>query len=405
MSQMDSVVRPTERSEYLKRIQEKKMAVSAESYVRGSTLSFYTWLRNLKHNQLPESPPMWICGDCHYGNLGPTVSKNDDLAILIRDFDQTVIGNAAYDIIRLALSFVMAARGSDLSGVTTTVMLARILDDYQTAFLPRSSKVSFRPDAIAKIMHQASRRTWKNLVSDQMEGKRRVLPLGPRFWPLSEDERTALALMFEGEDLRKLVTLISSRPSDDAIELLDAAYWRKGCSSLGLLRVAALVKVGKGKNRHFCLIDIKEAVAPNAPQTVDCQSGKSHADRVVEGARHLSPYLGDRMLSTSLLGKAVFVRELRPQDLKIQIDKLTRDEATDIAGYLAFTIGKSHARQLTAKQRNDWLKTLNAPSQRGNGGADWLWKSVSALVGLHEVAYLAHCREFALSTILATGFL
>jgi uncharacterized protein (DUF2252 family) len=82
MSQMDSAVQPTERSECLKRIQEKKMAVSAESYVRGSTLSFYNWLRNLKDNQLPKSPPIWICGDCHYGNLGPTVSKNGDLAIL-----------------------------------------------------------------------------------------------------------------------------------------------------------------------------------------------------------------------------------------------------------------------------------------------------------------------------------
>ncbi len=51
------------------------------------------------------------------------------------------------------------------------------------------------------------------------------------------------------------------------MRVLDAAYWRKGCSSLGLLRLAVLVAVGTGKAERHCLIDVKEAIAAAAPRS------------------------------------------------------------------------------------------------------------------------------------------
>jgi hypothetical protein len=51
------------------------------------------------------------------------------------------------------------------------------------------------------------------------------------------------------------------------------------------------------------------------------------AERVVEGARHLSPYLGKRMRAAKLMHKSIFLRELLPQDLKIEIERLTEEEA------------------------------------------------------------------------------
>lgn len=42
---------------------------------------------------------------------------------------------------------------------------------------------------------------------------------------------------------------------------------------------------------------------------------RSNGERVVEGAWHLSPSLGERMVAAELGGKPVFVRELLPQDL------------------------------------------------------------------------------------------
>jgi uncharacterized protein (DUF2252 family) len=62
-----------------------------------------------------------------------------------------------------------------------------------------------------------------------------------------------------------LVTSLKGRPKDAKVELLDSAYWVKGCSSLGLLRYAALLGVGDKDDQEYCLIDIKEAVGAAAP--------------------------------------------------------------------------------------------------------------------------------------------
>jgi uncharacterized protein (DUF2252 family) len=114
---------PSDRALALRTQQSLKMARSAHAYVRGSTVKFYEWLEDQKRGTLPEGPAVWICGDCHAGNLGPVADVDGRIDIQIRDVDQTVIGNPSHDIIRLALSLATASRGSDLPGVTTAHIL------------------------------------------------------------------------------------------------------------------------------------------------------------------------------------------------------------------------------------------------------------------------------------------
>jgi len=84
-----------------------KMARSAHAYVRGNTLKFYEWLESSTARTLPQGPPVWICGDCHLGNLGPVANAKGKVKIAIRDLDQTVIGNPAHDLIRLGLRWLL----------------------------------------------------------------------------------------------------------------------------------------------------------------------------------------------------------------------------------------------------------------------------------------------------------
>src|SRR5947208_1219182 len=115
-----------ERSFALEQHRNLKMASSVQAYVRGNTAKFYEWLGEANSGNIPEGPPVWICGDCHLGNLGPLADTDDRVAVLIRDMDQTVIGNPAHDLIRLGLSLAMAARGSDLPGVIIAKMLEHL---------------------------------------------------------------------------------------------------------------------------------------------------------------------------------------------------------------------------------------------------------------------------------------
>jgi len=213
---------------------------------------------------------------------------------------------------------------------------------------------------------------------------------------LTKSERSAVEAVFAEDPLRGLATSLRSREDGAPVRVMDAAYWRKGCSSLGRLRLAALVAVGKGKAERHCLMDVKEAVAATAPRSEGADMPGDDAERVVTGARNLSPFLGGRMMATRLLGKSVFIRELLPQDLKLEIEQLTSGQAVEVAKFLAHIVGRAHARQLSAAERRQWLKVLQGNRSKSLDAPSWLWNSVVDLIGAHEASYLEHCRRYAL---------
>jgi uncharacterized protein (DUF2252 family) len=245
--------RPSERASILSAHQKLKMAASAHAYVRGNTVKFYQWLESQKRNSLPEGPPVWICGDCHAGNLGPVADAKGRVEIQIRDFDQTVIGNPGHDLIR---------------------------------------------------------------------------------------------------------------------------------------------KDG------LCLMDVREAARAAAPQSRNASMPRNSAARVVEGARRLSPSLGERMLAAQLGSRPIFVRELLPQDLKLEIAQLTRAAAMRAAMFLAGVVGKAHARQMDAATRQRWRRELSHNRSKSMDAPSWLWSSVVALIAAHETSYLEHCRRFAMEVTI-----
>jgi uncharacterized protein (DUF2252 family) len=379
-----------------------KMASSAHAYVRGSTVQFYRWLHERGARAVPKGPAIWICGDCHAGNLGPLAAADGKIHVQIRDLDQTVIGNPNHDLIRLALSLSSAARGSDLPGVTTAHMLEQMMIGYRRALKgPRrqNSIESDKPECIKIVMRKALSRTWKHLARERLKDMKPNIPRGERFWPLAKAEERAIAQLFMREDVRKLVASLKSRPDDAKIEVLDSAYWMKGCSSLGRLRFAVLLNVshGKSKDDEFCLIDIKEAIPAAAPRARLPRMPKDNGQRVVEGAKHLSPALGERMMAGKLLGRSVVLRELMPQDLKLEIDQLTRAEAVASARYLAEVVGKAHARQMDAATRREFAASFATRKTGRLDAPSWLWSSVVELASAHEAAYLEHCRSYALT--------
>jgi uncharacterized protein (DUF2252 family) len=394
-------LKPSDRQSVLEQRKNLKMARSAHAYVRGNTLKFYEWLESGAGDQLPKGPPIWICGDCHIGNLGPVADTKGRVEIAIRDLDQTVIGNPAHDLIRLGLSLATAARGSDLPGVTTAVALEEIITGYKEALShPGQNYSDFEemPGPVRRILKQATKREWRHLAEERIEDVKPSIPLGKCFWALSRKEKKAINRLFETKEARHLVTSLHQRKDDAKIKVVDAAYWMKGCSSLGRLRYAVLLRVGKGryKNGGLCLIDIKEATKAAAPKADHGTMPTNNARRVVEGACKLSPFLGQRMLASTLLGRDVFIRELMPQDLKLELDQLTRDEATSAASYLAMIVGKAHGRQMDVATRKKWRQQLDHHHSKKVDAPSWLWESVVQLVASHEAAYLEHCRTYAI---------
>ena len=280
---------PKRRAKVLLRTRNLKMARNAHAYVRGSTVKFYEWLED-GGRKLPAGPSVWICGDCHLGNLGPLADADGHVDVQIRDLDQTVIGNPVHDLVRLALSLASAARGSDLPGVTTARMLEEMINGYETALAGRfggQAEKNHRPKLIREILDRAVHRKWRQLAEERIENVKPSIPLGKRFWALTKGERKALKELLKSDAARELITALKGRREDDRIEVLDAAYWMKGCSSLGRLRYAVLVGVADGEpqSNNLCLIDIKEGVLAAAPRAGCEDAARQRRARRRGGAR------------------------------------------------------------------------------------------------------------------------
>jgi uncharacterized protein (DUF2252 family) len=89
------------------------------------------------------------------------------------------------------------------------------------------------------------------------------------------------------------------------------------------------------------------------------------------------------------------MRELLPQDLKLEMDRLTREEAIGAARFLASVVSRAHATQMDHKTQEKWRATLKRDRSKNLDAPSWLWKSVVELVSSHEAAYLEHCRNYA----------
>jgi len=389
-----------ERPALLEASRTLKMARSAHAYVRGNTAKFYEWLEaSPAAKRVPSGPAIWICGDCHLGNLGPIASGDGRVEIQVRDLDQAVIGNPAHDLIRLGLSLATAARGSDLPGVTTARMIEEMVEGYAAAMHdPTSGHPGVEPDVVRSVKRRALGRRWRDLAKERLDDAEPKIPLGKKFWALDPNERTALEGVFAEADVARMVLSLDHKDSNREIRLVDAAYWMKGCSSLGLLRFAAIIGLRNSKGRSdYALVDLKEAVAPIAPSAAGAEMPSDNGERVVAAARALSPHLGMRMIPVRMLDRSLFVRELAPQDLKLEVNQFSQDQAVMAARYLAFVVGKAHARQMDAAARADWLAVLGADRRGAIDAPHWLWDSVVALAGAHEAGYLEHCRRYALA--------
>ena len=388
----DTPISPRQRGPALENLRNQKMARSALDYVRGSPTKFYEWLEKCSA-AIPQGPEIWICGDCHVGNLGPVANADGQFQVEIRDFDQTVIGNPAHDLIRLGLSLAAAAVVSDLPGLTIAEILEAMIGQYEAAFNTASDETGYlqEPKTIRKVNRRAARASWTSLAAEDMDGKNFKLPIGERFWPLMAEERREIERLFSNEDIRRLVTEEEGRDDDADVRMIDAAYWRKGCSSLGHLRYAVLLQVGrKSDRRRHCLMDIKEAVKPQAAAFRGdaarlCPSGGG--GRFAPFALSRKPHAtagdnGTTRVSARIIAAGSQARNERPRP----------EEAARVAGYLAAVVGQAHGRQMELDERRGWCKELRRNRAKALNAPSWLWRSVVDLLLDHQSGYLEHCR-------------
>jgi uncharacterized protein (DUF2252 family) len=113
-------------------------------------------------------------------------------------------------------------------------MVEQMMEGYEEALADADPDLrSRRPECVQIVMRKAVTGTWDHLAKERLEDTNPTIPLGNRFWPLANEEKREIERIFSTEEVRLLVMALRPRKDDARVEVLDAAYWMKGCSFLG----------------------------------------------------------------------------------------------------------------------------------------------------------------------------
>jgi uncharacterized protein (DUF2252 family) len=361
----------------------KLMQASILGFFRGSARLFYEILQDNPNLAKGPGGRGWITGDLHLENFGayrhdsPTDSNLQRVLFNLNDFDEAVVGPWRYDLLRFLTSFLLAAPAPPDARMVRSC--EEIIESY-IATAMRSASVPRPPEAVRKMIENVRNRTRKQLLDARtriVRGKRRFIR-GERFRSLGK-ELAAKARKAFSEYAKKLPERAAF---PDAMEILDVAFRIAGTGSLGLLRVAVLVK-GKGGPDGAWLFDMKEEERPPAPSLlVGTRTPPIEpAERVVRAFRACLEVPPQRIGTTRLDGRSMLVRRLAPQEDRVSIRGMGFDELSGLASFFAALTGAAHRRGSRGRPPT-WSQT----------GREQLLGSALSLAGIHQATYAAFCR-------------
>jgi uncharacterized protein (DUF2252 family) len=365
-----------------------RMVASPLALLRGSAPLFYELLA--RHPALTEGSPGegWIVGDAHVENFGAyragtlTVRETslsharEPIVFDLNDFDDSLIGPWRLDVLRLVTSMLLAGRESE-DGTATLSQCDVLIDAYVRAAFGAKRPLA-QPRCVAALVEKVRSRTRKQLLDarTQVVGGQRRFVLGPRYEPLPPKLRARAERAFRKYTARLVK---AERVPLDALEVLDAAFRVAGTGSLGGLRIAVLVR-GKGGVDGGWIFDMKAEGKPSA-SILTRKLALEPGDRVCAALRACLARHPRMIGSTRIRGESMFVRRLTPQEDKLNLARISPEDAVPLARYLGALLGAAHRRGATRAPKAPWTDKQ----------CSRLVHHAVTLAGIHEAMYLAYC--------------
>ncbi len=367
-------------------IKVRKLVASPFAFLRGAPRVFYEALEQAP--ELAGGPPGEgaLVGDSHLENFGayrarsrrdgPKGKRRARVVFDVNDFDDACLGPHRLDLVRLATSVLLAARVHGAPGDVTLDLLQRLFEGYSRGV--NAEPIGPAPGCVARLVRRVETRSERDFLRTRTTGRRDAqrFTLGERYLPLEAHVRDALPRALE----RYSAGLPASERLEPAeLELCDAALRVAGTGSLGCLRVAALVR---GRQARGWLFDLKAESRAPSPRRLATVHGENPADRVLSAYMACLARLPARLGTTRLLGQDMLVRQLTPQEDKLDVAALAPRDLLDLTPYAGALLGRAHARG-----------ALRPGPTHTQADRDALAEHASVLAGLHLTAFLAYAAR------------
>jgi uncharacterized protein (DUF2252 family) len=349
------------RVEKLLPIRFTRMAESAFAFFRGTAI--------LQAHDLTGTPSAGItvqcCGDCHLMNFGGFATPERALVFDMNDFDETHPGPFEWDVKRLAVSFVLAARWLNFDDLGAQQSLQALLGAYRTTqaeFAEKSvletwyARITFADlleeaandpkilKRLRKAVEKATQNTSEHVfhkVTTAVDGKPRIADQPPLLYHGDPSEYD-----IERDMVPFLANYRSTLPRDrqalfDRFQLVDTAHKVVGVGSVGTRCYVALFA---GNQDDHLLLQVKEARPSVLEGRADRTPFANNGERVVTGQR-LMQSASDIFLGWSRgPGGDCYVRQLRDMKLAPNLAGCTPALLAAYAGLCGSTLARAHAK-------------------------------------------------------------
>jgi uncharacterized protein (DUF2252 family) len=348
-----------------------------------SPFTFYRGAAGIMASDLANTPSSGLkvqcCGDAHLSNFGVFASPDRRLVFDINDFDETLPGPFEWDVKRLAVSMLIAARDDGfgrkdqdrivldtVSGYRTAmrefaamtnlaVWYARmeiesVLQDYASQFAAR--RVKRTEKVLAKARTKDSMSAFAKLTQ-QVDGHYEIVDQSPLIVPLrvlipGPQQETVF------EWLHKLIRSYRNTLDHDRrvlleeFRLVDFARKVVGVGSVG---TRAWIALFFGRDEEDPLfLQVKEAEASVLEEFLGKSTFRNHGQRVVTGQRLMQAssdiFLGWLHVAEGMDGRArdFYVRQLKDWKGSAEIEQMVPEGMAVYGRLCGWTLARAHAR-------------------------------------------------------------
>jgi uncharacterized protein (DUF2252 family) len=352
-----------------------RMLVSPFAFYRGAAMIMAGDLEATPRSGLT----VQCCGDAHLSNFGVFASPERRLVFDVNDFDETLPGPWEWDVKRLAVSMLIAARENGFAVKDQDQIVLDTVEEYRTAMARFAAMKNLdvwyaHLDVDATLQELGSqltpklaKRTEKSLAKartrDNMsafstltrvvDGEARIVAEPPLIVPIDDlaqgSERDE---MFDAlhEQLRSYRHTLEHdrRVLLEQYRLVDFARKVVGVGSVGTRAWIALLLGLDGQDPLF--LQIKEAEASVLEEFLGPSEFENHGERVVTGQRLMQAssdiFLGWLHLESGLDHKPrdFYGRQLRDWKGSAQIEQMTPKGMAQYGGLCGWTLARAHAR-------------------------------------------------------------
>jgi uncharacterized protein (DUF2252 family) len=318
------------------------------------------------------------CGDAHLSNFGVFASPERRLVFDVNDFDETLPGPWEWDVKRLAVSMLIAARDNGYRARDEERIVLGTVARYRTAMAEfagmkdldvwysrleiESLIQELAPQFKQKMVQRAEKALAKARTKDSMtafskltqavDGEVRIVDQSPLIVPLEQlatgRERDEL---FDGlhqllRDYRQTLEF-DRRVLLERFRLVDFARKVVGVGSVGTRAWIALLL---GRDNDPLFLQMKEAEASVLEEVLGPSEFANHGERVVTGQRLMQAasdiFLGWLHVESGLDGRPrdFYGRQLKDWKGSAEIEQMVPKAMATYGGLCGWTLARAHAR-------------------------------------------------------------